>query len=270
MAQSTGTHLHLATDAGQRLRGQISDLGIVQLVQIPHSGRRTGELNIFPGEDEARRANRGRLTDDGLLDDEAKLFYVDGELVHAAFADVHGFDAVVEVLSWRNGHFEFRDGVRTEVCTIDGGLHTILVQALKRCDKAEEENGSSAPSLPNQQVIQEHLDALVTSDGPVFFAAVVTTAGQPVATASQWTGAEDTVAALRFGLCMLLATQQQRRRIRRIVVEDEEIGTAVLCRIPQGFLVAVASEQTQIGAVSVTVSRTAQAIANETHEGSGT
>ncbi len=268
MGQTTNSQLHLATDAGQRLRGMIRDLGIVQLLQVPHSAKRTGELNIFPGAQEARRANRGRLTDDGLLDDEAKLYYVDGELVHAAFADIHGFDAVVEVLTWEEGHFEFREGIQSEVQTIDGGLHTTMVHALKRCDRTGTTDASAATALPNAGAAQRCLEDLVSADGPVFFAALVNTTGQTVATASRWDGADETVAGLRFGLCMLLSTLKQHHKIRRVVVEDEEIGTAVVCRIPQGFLFAVADEQTQIGAVSVAVSRTAQAITGVLHEGS--
>ena len=261
MGQIKKSHLHLATDHGQRLRGQVSDFGIVQLLQVPHAGRRTGELNIFPGAEEARRANRNRLTDDGLLDDEAKLYYTEGQLTHATFADLHGFEAVVEVLSWRDGDFEFREGVQADVNTIDHGLHTVLAHALKRCDHLGSP-GHEPPGLANADTVQGHLDELVLGDGPIFFAAVVNELGQPAATASQWAGAGDAVARMRFALCLLLAAQHGNS-LRRAVLEDEEIGTAVLYRVPQGFLIAVADEQTQIGAVSVAVGRTAQAIAHE-------
>jgi len=67
------------------LKGTLADLGIVDLIQFPHAGRKTGHLMITGP------------------DGDARLFYENGALVHASLNDIHGMDALVRIVDWGEG-----------------------------------------------------------------------------------------------------------------------------------------------------------------------
>ena len=71
------------------LNGTLADLGIVDLIQFPHKGRRTGELVVTGAKDEAR------------------LYYIDGKLSHVGVGKLSGIEGLVEVVSWLEGEVEF-------------------------------------------------------------------------------------------------------------------------------------------------------------------
>ena len=64
-----------------------------------------------------------------------------GSLVHATLGDVSGMDALVRVVDWSEGTFEFLPDMEPEARSIDLDLHRAVMQALKIHDelKAEEE-----------------------------------------------------------------------------------------------------------------------------------
>lgn len=115
------------------LKGTLADLGIVDLIQFPHAGRKTGEMTIT-----------GKAG-------EAKLYYEKGALVHAVLDDHTGMEALVLLVDWTEGSFEFNPDVEADVRTIQVDLHRAVMQALKLHDemKLEEEQKraqqSSAP-----------------------------------------------------------------------------------------------------------------------------
>ncbi|MBN1656648.1 MAG: DUF4388 domain-containing protein [Deltaproteobacteria bacterium] len=130
------------------LRGSLSDLGSVQLVQFPYNGRKTGELFI---------SNRNA---------EARFYYHEGNLIHAATGKKTGIDVLIDVLGWTDGEFEFRTGVRPERRSIEQDLHQVLMMALVAKDERERRNSQmheeKSPELIKKR-IQKLLDEFVTS-----------------------------------------------------------------------------------------------------------
>lgn len=103
------------------LNGTLADLGIVDLIQFPNKGRRSGEL-VLAGATE-----------------EARLYYQEGNLTHAVVGNLQGMDALVEVVAWTEGEFEFRTGVENDIHSVDLDLHRALMVALKTRDERMEE-----------------------------------------------------------------------------------------------------------------------------------
>lgn len=108
------------------LSGTLSDLGIVDLIQFPGTGKKTGEL-IIAG-----------------IDDEARLFYEQGLLKHIMCGEQSGMDALIDLVSWEEGEFEFRMGSTSEESTIKTDLHRALMVALKTRDERREEDRKKA------------------------------------------------------------------------------------------------------------------------------
>ena len=105
------------------LKGTLSDLGIIDLVQFPHGGRKTGKLVIA--------ANGG----------EGHLYYDTGALVHAELGDFEGMAALVRMVDWTEGTFEFVPDTQPSRKTIELDLHRAVMNALRLHDelKAEED-----------------------------------------------------------------------------------------------------------------------------------
>jgi hypothetical protein len=72
------------------LRGSLEDMRVRDLLEVLRLGNRTGEL-IVAG-----------------MDADARLFFQDGKLVEAVGSGNSGVGVLTEMLSWKDGEFEFR------------------------------------------------------------------------------------------------------------------------------------------------------------------
>jgi len=99
------------------MKGNISDLGIAQLIQFPAMSGKSGRLVLSRG------------------DQRAQLEYESGELFHATLGTVEGFAVLVEILPWTDGSFEFLLDVMPTVRTIDMDLGKALMRATLQGDE---------------------------------------------------------------------------------------------------------------------------------------
>lgn len=231
------------------LRGSLSDLNIVELVQVPAAGRKTGELFIAG------------------LEGIARLYYLNGRLVHLETDELSGHDVLVEVIGWTEGEFEFRADVTAEETTFDSDLHRALMLALKERDErrqaaaapASDESGGRRHELLREFVAAHEFlrsACLLGEDGSA------ACRGHGEAAEPAW------FAELRRVLSDLMGTYP-RAGLQRVLFEDDE-GTVVMSRLADGTaLVVAATSGTTLGAVSVAVERFARVLAGEPREGPG-
>lgn len=150
------------------MKGSISDLGIAELMQFPAMSAKSGRLSI---------------TRD---DQNAQLFYKEGELHHASLGELTGFPVLVEILPWRKGNFEFEIDVGTDERTIDMDLGKALMRATIQGEEQQD-----AKHVLATAAFQHHFGptwdgatfARVTSfllDQPIFFYACVMLRGGDV------------------------------------------------------------------------------------------
>jgi predicted regulator of Ras-like GTPase activity (Roadblock/LC7/MglB family) len=99
------------------LKGTLDDLNIVELIQFPYAGRKTGQL-VIEQKDQA-----------------GSMFYQDGKLVHAIYGEHEGFEAIVDIVGCEKGGFEFIPNVQPQQVTIKMDLHRLVMQALKTRDE---------------------------------------------------------------------------------------------------------------------------------------
>ena len=236
------------------LSGTLRDLPIVELVQFPAAGRKTGELIIVSEEDHAR------------------LYYQQGGLVHALTNAGQGFEALVSLLGWHEGEFEFRQDVAPEVTTIEGDLHLVVMQALKTLDerRMEEERrraeqtqrvdaaqGGAGMDDALNRFLSQQLEQL----GFASFAGVLDPAGEPVADTLGRIPSLPAWRALQSSLAGLLETYP-RQDLSRLIAVDAD-GAVLLQRLPDRCtLIVVAPPETSLGAASMGVSRLAAALAD--------
>ena len=224
------------------LRGTLSDIGIVDLIQFPHAGRRTGELIITAD------------------DQEGRLYYDKGSLVHATLGNAEGVEALALMVDWTQGSFEFLSDTEPGRRTLEMDLHRAVMQALKLHDERKEEERlkleASANSASHDGVLCSQLEQFVSSTDFVSHASVVSSDGSLTAAADGPEGPPEGIDHLHAAL-QALCQSYSRGNLHKVFLLDEH-GTVVLHRLPGGgSLVAVARKEASLGAVSMSVARLA-------------
>jgi len=225
------------------LNGTLADLGIVDLIQFPHKGRRTGELVVAGA------------------DGEARLYYNEGALCHAGMGDLTGMEALVSVVSWEEGEFEFRTGIVQEQRTIDIDLHRALMLALKtRDERAETErkmkqNEDQSRTSETQRLLEE----ILVSSPHLQGACLVTPDGDLLAEAVSDEEDPAQVATLRDSI-LTLFKRYARPGLTRTFLEDER-SIAGGVRLEKGPIVLLAAtRETSMGSLSLTMNKLTAAV----------
>lgn len=224
------------------LKGTLEDMTIINLIQFPHGGRKTGHL-IISG-----------------ADGEAKLCYENGLLVHAILGDASGMDALIRVVGWNAGTFEFVPDVEPEARSIDLDLHRAVMQALKMHDelKAEEQRRASMDSGQGEtdEALAANLSAFLRSHDFASHASVLDSDGRVRASVDNVEGAQGGIDELCSTLHSLMQSYP-RGAPNRVLIEDN-LGTVALARLQHGgSLIVIASQAASLGVVSMNVSRLA-------------
>jgi predicted regulator of Ras-like GTPase activity (Roadblock/LC7/MglB family) len=221
------------------LRGTLADLNIIDLLQFPHLGKKTGELT---------------LTANGK---KAKIYYKKGSLIHAEIEDTEGMDALVGVVALTEASFEFRIDVETEKNTVDMDLHRAVMQALKLHDeiKAQEEYRMSLHDNEKlDEGLESELNAFINSTDFALHASIVSNDGNVVAEAHGPDGPPQGIGRLRSTLHTLV-TSYPRGALNRVFIDEDE-STVVLARLRErGSLVVIAGKGAPLGAVSMNVGK---------------
>jgi hypothetical protein len=223
------------------LKGTLADLGIIDLIQFPHAGRKTGKFVI--------------AFDTG----EALLYYDRGTLVHAMASGKSGLDALVFVVGLDEGSFEFHSDELAPETTIQMDLHHAVMQALKLHDEfkaAEAENRrqdtdrTQGDGAAMTKLLMEH----ISSSDFVLHACVLNSDGSVFATADGKQGPVEGIEHLR-GLLLSLVATYPRPNVDRVIVVDE-LGTVVIvCLAHQRNLIVVAAHDAPLGVVSLSVNK---------------
>ncbi len=230
------------------LNGSLTDFGIVDLVQFPHNGRKTGALLVIADEI-----------------GEARLFYKEGRLVHASTDLDSGMDVLVDVIGLTRGDFEFRLGEESEEESIELDLHRAVMMALKIFDerkKEEEEKKALQEAEQNHSPAGEYdeqLTQFVKSSPLANFSFIIGDDAETISQSQIDEGPPEELDHMKTALISLLR-DYPRDKMDRIIIEDSG-GTVVLQRIKGGKLLCVLAEKTaSLGAVSIAVSKFAGSI----------
>ena len=221
------------------LRGSLTDLAIVDLVQIPLGNRKTGELLIATEEQDAR------------------LYYVDGSLVHLVSGDVQGARVLDLIIAWNEGEFEFRPDVLTDGSSFEGDLTRMLVAASNRFDEVrelEQEVGKAADK------IRRLLYDFLSDNDFAIHACLMYGNGTMDVCGAERVDTPPWLDSLRSQVLDVVAGYP-RKQLNRMLFEDEE-GTLVVTCFPedQSALLVAAKQGATLGAVSIAVDRLAKKI----------
>ena len=250
------------------LSGTLSDLGIVDLIQFPGTGKKTGAL-VIAG-----------------IDDEARLYYDQGSLKHVSCGNAIGLDALIDLVAWEEGEFEFRLGSTTDDTTIELDLHRALMIALKTRDERREEARKMAskateslsekttvvpanadmvtqpPARMENPKMQKILSEVASSFEYIEYAAVFHRNGAQMCLWSRNDVDIQVYAQIVTSVSEVFGTHP-RRELQKVYLTDN-LGTCIAFAVGDEFLLFLAAaEESSLGVVSVAASKIANAISGE-------
>jgi CheY-like chemotaxis protein/tetratricopeptide (TPR) repeat protein len=127
-------------DNNTRFAGQLSDMGVVDLIQTIEVSRKTGVIHF--------RADEKR---------QATMFFKDGQVIDAEAGHLQGEDAVYRLLTWSQGEFEalFRPVRRRAVITMPS--QSLLMEGMRRLDEWGRLQEQLPPLSEKFQVVYDEL-----------------------------------------------------------------------------------------------------------------
>ena len=230
------------------VRGALRDLCIVDLIQLPRAGRKTGELRV------TGRAGDGRI------------WYRCGDAVHASFGGQEGMEAIVRMMDLSEGDYVFRAGIAEPKRTIDLKIHRAVMMALKTRDERKcKESAAARPVKPTEalpRVARKSLDVAVShlltefiAETPfAIHAGVVCERGVLLGRASRPDAAQEPMDELMRSIVEGWKTHP-REGLKRVLVEDENGLIAAQVLVNGDALVLVAQQSAPMGEVVLALTR---------------
>lgn len=236
------------------LRGALDDYGVQNLLQLFQSTFKTGELV--------------------LVDEErcARIYFVDGDLIHAEMDDLQGPPVLRDILGWASGEFDFRQGVQqSSTSLLSNGVDDRVDPACRLAEPAastrltadgvtfqlqlEKSGPASTADHPDEKLsrrLAEFISTLPSSLGAWIFDGTGAVLASACGTAIKSGESEK----LKNLLCGLLASYP-RGTVRRLFIEDSA-GLLVFQTLDrQSCLLVLAGKDAVMGAIAVAVGRLA-------------
>jgi hypothetical protein len=111
-------------EAREVVEGRLSQIPLVDLLQLFHLNRRTGTIELRHRNSEGRTM-RGRV------------HLRDGDIVHAATRTVEGEKALFRLLGWSEGSFEFRPDTGRVETQITAPTRGLLLEGMRQLDEGK-------------------------------------------------------------------------------------------------------------------------------------
>jgi hypothetical protein len=109
------------------LKGSLRNFPLPDIIQLIGMGRRSGVLNV--------------TMNDGV---HSAIFFDGGEMVHAEYGVLEGAPVIYKLFRKQDGNFQFSSGVTTSKRTIVQDWMSIVMEAARRFDEEERDNGPSS------------------------------------------------------------------------------------------------------------------------------
>ncbi len=244
------------------MRGVLADVGVLNLLHVVQTSRKTGQLSLQQGKRNAR------------------LFFIDGNLVHAAMGDREGLPVVDEVAHWETGEYEFEAGVQQDRSTVLWDL-----EAAMGADEDEETQPVAPAAVPDdppagaaafkarldkvaatapKSGADPKLSAILTdfanSTQFILGAWLINRAGAILAAANTTAVPAQQASDLKNLYCCMME-EYPRRPIRRLMIEDTE-GHVIFQGVDRmTTLVVIAGKGASPGVISMAAGKLSQNLA---------
>jgi len=216
-----------------------------------------------------------------LNQQEARLYFLEGNLVHAVMGKAEGLAVVDEVAHWKSGEYEFHPGVKQDQLTVlrdleeamvvDSDMNTAVDFTITGSEEPPPDRyafktklDQAAAASPRKELdpkLSNLLTEFASSTKCVTGAWLINRTGTVVAAAAG-TAVSPQLAGNLQNLLHFISEEYPRRPIRRIMIEDHD-GQVVFQAVDRTTtLLVVAGKGAATGVLSVAVGKLAQNLAD--------
>lgn len=103
------------------LQGSLELTNITDIIQVLHRNAKSGQLRL----------------DNSPGGDVAEVYFLRGDLVHAALNNMVGLEALIELVGWETGEFQFFPNVLSPTTSINLPVEHALMEAVRMCDERQ-------------------------------------------------------------------------------------------------------------------------------------
>jgi predicted regulator of Ras-like GTPase activity (Roadblock/LC7/MglB family) len=104
------------------IKGSLKDMSVADLIQTNCQDRKTARLLLRNGKKESR------------------IFFTEGNIIHANTDGIEGEEAIFSVLEWKEGFFEMELGGKPPKISITSSWSGLLLEGARRIDEKNETN----------------------------------------------------------------------------------------------------------------------------------
>ncbi len=116
------------------MQGNLQDMAVADLIQHNCQDHKTAQLAVeYNGQ-------------------QAMLFFKEGALQHATLGNLHGEEAVYEVLTWTEGQFTLEMGQEPPLVTISRSWSGLLLEGARRLDEASQASTNDSIFLNQEEI----------------------------------------------------------------------------------------------------------------------
>lgn len=116
-----------ATASDGVVRGNLSQMNVIDLVQSLEMGRKSCLLTLASGKE------------------KCEMYFKEGQVTHAAYGDLSGDAAVFKVLGWTGGNFQINFDGKTSQQTTTLNTQGLLMEGLRLLDEANRNADEQQP-----------------------------------------------------------------------------------------------------------------------------
>jgi len=107
------------------LRGSLLQMNVIDLVQSLEMGRKSCALTLTRG------------------DEKCEMYFVQGQVTHAAYGSLTGDAAVFKVLRWTDGNFQVNFAGKTKQQSTTLNTQGLLMEGLRLLDESQRDSGKA-------------------------------------------------------------------------------------------------------------------------------
>jgi hypothetical protein len=125
------------------VKGRLKDMSLVDVIQIFNAERKTAAIHLG--------------SDMGY----GRVFIERGNIVHAAYREFTGAEALYQLLAWKDGEFDVEPDAAAPEHTIKGSSEQLLLEGLRRLDESNAkgaETGDYVGDLESIRLINSLLE----------------------------------------------------------------------------------------------------------------
>ncbi len=120
-------HLQMSDVAPAGFNGAVTGLVLADVIQLKIQNRFCGCISV------------------AHINTSGKIFFRDGEIIHAEMGDITGAEAFYQILSWPGGTFILDPKIATTLRTINDDWQFLLLEAHRLMDEKRRKSGRAEP-----------------------------------------------------------------------------------------------------------------------------